>query len=206
MIGLAARRRAGCGGATMSKFGAWVKQNALPVVRWALAGVSVVLFVLLILWSWPALQARSRIANAQAAFGDRPYNDLTKVSIDLQLDQARGQFAWVLLLAGVLWGMFIVKKDQPTIAWNDLPELLMFLLCNVAMVVNAFCYFSYMTFVSGLFAAAGEAADDKGRVSHIPDILGSDIIVFADTQRTTLVLILVMVVLVFVSTNKLKGP
>jgi hypothetical protein len=181
----------------------WIGQRKMQTIRWVCSAAVFYIFLLIATKSYSILETIDMINNEDLTLPDRLYNDVTKSSIDIKLEQSRSLFSYNLLLGGVLWGMIIIKKDSPAIAWTDVPEWIMFVLANLAIAVNGFCFFSYVSLVSSLLASAGNSAI---RPESIPDLYDRRIDLFAATQQHTLFLILLMVGLLFLSTHRLKEP
>jgi hypothetical protein len=119
-------------------------------------------------------------------FEVRPYNLATKAALDIKLDQAKTSLTILIVLLGVLWGLILVKKDVPGITVDDIPEGSIFILANVAIIINALCYLWY-TRMLYTFAAIGGKTSKTGSDVVIPDFADPRIDQFYDAQLITLV-------------------
>ncbi len=177
-------------------------RRSLLRARWLVAAFATVGFALLLWVSIPAFTTYNQIQGKRVALPDLPFNDVTKLALDVKLDQAKTLFTYNVLLLGILWGLVVVQKDVPGLSWGDVPEGVVFLLANVTAVLNALYYSYYVQLVSG---AAASAARQGGKALSLPDVLDRRIDVFAEVQQYSLVGLLVLVALVVLSVNKLKG-
>ena len=160
--------------------GAIGTQTAIPsrswpwssIVRWALAILVAAGAVSLIVPTIHLYTVGQQIINHELRLKDVPYNDLTKGSIDIKVDQAKAILQVSFVVLGVLWGLVIIKEGQAKIGRKDRPEMLMFLAANLAFVIQFACYLLFTDAVSSAYSAAGAIGGAKESWS-IPDILSS---------------------------------
>jgi len=104
---------------------------------------------------------RSHIRQGEFDLGDLPVNDATKTALTLKLDQSKNLFTYNVALLSILWGLILFKKEGPVLSWGDVPEGIIFLIANVAVVANGFCHTLYVRLVGELATAGGKGTDSK---------------------------------------------
>src|SRR5262249_55073320 len=150
------------------------------MARYGVMALAVLVFLYLAWRGWTAYQTYQKVESHEFALADLPYNDVTKLAVDVRLDQARSFLSYNVLLLGVLWGLIVFRKEGPVIAWGDVPEGVVFVLANLAIGLNAWCYWLYMRLISALAGTA--AKHSEGGMLSVPDFLDPRVGVFAQVQ------------------------
>jgi hypothetical protein len=104
--------------------------------------------------AWPAYQ---RIESHELVLDDVEYDSVAKFAIDAKVDQAKSILTYVIILLGVVWGFLLFKPNAPGIEKSDLPEIIMFVLTNLAVFIHLMIYWYYMQLITGLAGAAAKS-------------------------------------------------
>jgi hypothetical protein len=180
------------------------RNNRLLVARYVVMAIACLVFLWIASMSWTVYKTYRDVETKQIDLEDLPYNDITKLAIDTRLDQSKGMFTYNVLLLGILWGLILVRKEGPVITSRDIPEGVVFILANLAIILNTLCHTFYMRLITSIAAAAAKRSE--GGMLSILNFLDKRIDIFAEVQQMSLVGVLVLVALVVFSTHKLKEP
>lgn len=120
-----------------------------------------------------------------------PYNALTKASLDMVLDRAKSLFTYNLVLAGIVWGLVLTKKEGPRIWAGDTPEWGMFVVANALILSNAYCYTKFLWFMNVSILTGGKYFTEHNVT--IPDFMDSRIIGILELHETGLIYLLIVV-------------
>jgi hypothetical protein len=177
--------------------------TAHPRIRWSLAIVACIVVAAILCYSAPLIVFWIDVQSKKLTLGDIEYNEQVKASLDVTLDQAKSIFQVSLVVIGVVWGLIIVKADKALITKTDDPELLMFFLTNLLLLIQFLSYYSYTTFVADAYAAG--AVQSKKPDLFIPNVFQPKISSLLPLQLCALVGAVVIGGLTSFSTNVLKG-
>jgi hypothetical protein len=114
-----------------------------------------------------------------------PFNDVVKAAITLRLDTAKSLFQVALLVFAALWGLLFAKKEAARIVFSDTPELVLFGLGNVVLLLSLGSYLAYALELSVIQGDAGVIAEklkqdpslpkQQTETPLIPDVFGDRI-------------------------------
>ena len=170
------------------------------ITRWGLCGIATAAVMGFAVWAW---QFKASNYDIVALIGERPFNEQTKVAVDVRLTEAANMFQLGLLVLASLWGLVIAKKDEARLTFEDWPELLMFVEASAAIVGSFTLYKVYVDDISDLYALAGKTCSSNGD-QCIPDVLSPKVQGFLDFQLWFLVVGALIAVLTIFSAHQLK--
>jgi hypothetical protein len=105
--------------------------------RWTwlrlLLAILCVLLLVFILSS--ALIAKRKIPQLTAV-RTLQYNDLTKAALDVRITSSKGLLDLDLIFLAALWALVIAKKDETRIGFGDWPELTMFCVASLLLILS----------------------------------------------------------------------
>lgn len=168
-------------------------------LRWGVTALASGGFLWILLSGVPLLATYQQLRSGRISFADLPFNDVTKVALEMKLDQGKSQFAYSIVLFGVLWGFVAVSKDRPRLSAADIPELIILTMATLVLVANGASFVYYMNTLSRLTATAGRQGG-----SSMPDSLDSRVEGFARFQRNSLFVAALMVALLVISMHRLR--
>lgn len=180
-----------------------IANNKLIAARWGLLFAGLGIFLYAFATGYDVYLTYRKVEHKDIDLAVVPFNDVTKYSLDIALEQSKAEFAYVIVLIGILWGLLLLTKEAPTIQLHDVPELLLFIFANLTIVVNAICHMLYLSFMSDIASAGGKTSTAHKLV--IPDFRHADVTNIAVSQRLTLLCVLALVALTVISIHKLKG-
>jgi hypothetical protein len=97
-----------------------------------------------------------------------PYNDMTKVAVELKVAQSNHLFDLGLVLLGALWALVIAKKDEVGITLGDWPEVITFCIASLLLLLSFVCHESYLDNLSDAHLL-GAMTSLPGKVM-VPDV------------------------------------
>lgn len=104
---------------------------------------------------------------------DVPYNDLTDGGMQAKLNLSNNLFQVSLLLSAALAGLLIVKDKEARFVLGTPPELTMFILASLLILLSFVSHLLYLYEVSYLYFLAGKLFE-AARPS-VPDISDSNV-------------------------------
>lgn len=175
--------------------------SAPTILRWVLAVVSALTSLAVSVSAGFYLISYGAITSIIA----RPFNDLTKTAVDINVEQSRSLFQVTLLVLGALWGLIIAAQPRaPRIAQSDLPEIVMFVFANLLLVGSLFWHVLYLDSIADAYGLAASTCADVGK-QCIPDVLDDQIHHLFKHQRALLIAGVIVSVLTLFSTHRLKA-
>jgi hypothetical protein len=179
--------------------------------RWILAIISALIVGLSVVYAvWMVHRAN------QAPIDTVPLNDAMKSAVSLRLEAAKSVFQVGLLVFGALFGL-VFASEKRRISLTDKPELCLFVVGTLAMLLSFLSYLRYSFELSVMQADAavameklrdetpqGSTAGSEKLVAYVPDFFGERIDVLLSTENLFLVVGCVVAALTFISVTFLK--
>jgi hypothetical protein len=134
------------------------------------------------------------------SYSDLPFNDATKASLQLRLDQSQSLFQLGLLIMGALWALIFAKAGEAKLVLSDTPELVMFACANVILVFFHWLRLRYLGSVGYILHLAGKTSEGKS----MPNIFDSPVNSQFDAQYYFLVWACVVAICSLLSAHRLK--
>jgi len=132
---------------------------------------------------------------------DRPYNDLTDGGMQAKLNLSNNLFQVTLLLSAALAGLMIARDNEAHLVLGKLPELIMFILAVLLLLLSFVSHLLFFNEVSYLYFLAGKLYDPTR--PSVPDITDQNVSFLLSNQLEYLVVGMVLVALTFFSAHNL---
>ncbi len=184
-------------------------------LRSALALVSVIIFIVMIAGTanryltTPGLSIRQNgfisrhFPEQKITLPDYPYNDLTDGGIQAKLALSNNLFQIALLMSAALAGLLIARDKEAGFVLGKAPELTMFVLTGLLLLMSFVSHAFYLTEVSYLYFLAGKFYN-SARPS-MPDISDSNVNFLLNYQLMYLLVGILLASFTFFSAHILKG-
>jgi hypothetical protein len=173
------------------------------VLRWVLALITLAVVAPIVLYTVDLAHLYKQISQNRIHLPDRKYNELTKASIDIKVDQAKNLFQLSSLMIGIVWGLIFIRNRESRIVLGGGPERVMVTAATVAFLLQLACYIFFMNTVSDAYAAAGAIGGEKDALS-IPDILDSQFGSLYWYQTYSAFVVILSAILAYFSAHNLK--
>lgn len=164
-------------------------------LRWTMVGLALIIFSVVAVKTWKEYQ-RSKDRPAAT----RLFDDSVKESLKIRLDASRNLFQVGLLLAGGLWALYLGKTEESRVDLTQLPEVVLFLLCNGCFLISFYSHYAYTERVAD-WINSGVAKADK---IEIPDIDENRLVSVLGRQHDFFVGGCVLALLTFLSGRYLR--
>lgn len=185
------------------------KPSVKKKIRIAIAGISVLILFGILFYIFYIV----KIAPSQPdyIFPSRPFNEMTKAAIDIRLSQSSNIFQISVVLFGGIWGLFMAKKGEAMLIFNDYPEIIMCLSSISLILLSFWFHILYTEEITEIYADSGmilkRLGDLKGTKSiypTLPDVFHFNINYLFISQVAFFISGLITTLFTFVSAHKLK--